>query len=91
MKVFASIYIGSYEIILKVFEAIYCFFFLDKNNKIRQGYLKINKLDNENDLIQNFHKNGFFKFINKNQNELNDDKFEMSTDDYKRISQSKKQ
>jgi len=76
-------YFCNKSLILKVLEAIYCFFFLDKNNKIRQGYLKINKLDNENDLIQNFHKNGFFKFINKNQNELNDDKFEMSTDDYK--------
>ena len=71
-------YFCNKSLILKVLEAIYCFFFLDKNNEIRQGYLKINKLDNENDLIQNFHKNGFFKFINKN-----DDKFEMSTDDYK--------
>jgi len=76
-------YFCSKSLILKVLEAIYCFFFLDINNQIRQGYLEIIKLDIENDLIKNFQKNGLFKFINKNQNELIDDKFEMFTDDYK--------
>ena len=76
-------YFCSKSLILKVSEAIYCFFFLDINNQIRQGYLEIIKLDMENDLIKNFQKNGLFKFINKSQNELNDDKFEMFTDDYK--------
>ena len=41
----------------------YCFFYLDENNDIKQGYIKINKIEKE-DEIMNTLKDGPLKFIN---------------------------
>ena len=39
---------------LKVMENIYCLFFLDNKNIIRQGYLEIKEIENENNIIKYF-------------------------------------
>ena len=56
---------GNKILILKVFESIYCFFFLDIKKQIRQGYLLVIRLDWEKDMIKYFMKNGLFNFIKK--------------------------
>ena len=43
---------------------IYCFFYLDKKNKINKGYIKINKKHKEKEIIDNLIINGPIKFIN---------------------------
>ena len=65
----------SYKIaVLKVFEKIYCFFFLDNNKKIRQGYLEVVDTNKEFQIISVLKSDGIFDFINKDENkyEIND-------------------
>ena len=78
--------LGSYSnklLVLKVLNNIYCFFSPDNKNQIRQGYLKIINIQEEDIIINDFHQKGVFEFIKKNQNEFDDTKFEISTNDYK--------
>ena len=75
----------SYKIVvLKIFEKIYCFFFLDKNGKIRQGYLQIVDTSKEFQIISDLKNDGIFEFINKdkNKNEINDDSLLITNDNY---------
>ena len=78
--------IGIYSnklLVINVLNTIYCFFFLDNKSRIRQGYLNIINIQEENKIINDFHQKGVFEFIKKNQNELDDNKLEISTNDYK--------
>jgi len=68
---------------LKVCNNIYCFFFLDKKLQIRQGYLKIIKLENENKILNDFKITGIFKFINKDINDINNDFLLIEDKEYK--------
>lgn len=45
----------------------YCLFFLDKNNKIRQSYIKINKEEKENEILKDIKANGILKFFKHNK------------------------
>jgi len=68
---------------LKVCNNIYCFFFLDKKSQIRQGYLEIIKLENENKILNDFQSKGIFKFINKDINDINNDFLLIEEKEYK--------
>ena len=75
----------SYKIaVLKVFENIYCFYFLDNNNKIRQGYLQIIDTSKEFQIISDLKNDGIFEFIKKNDDkyEINDDSLLIKNDNY---------
>ena len=66
-------YCSNNLIIMKACDRIFCFFFLDKASKIRQGYLEIIKMEKENEILIDFQNKGIFKFINKNINDINND------------------
>ena len=82
-------YFGNKILFLRVIEAVYCLFFLEKKDTIKQGYLQIINKNQEyniiNDLYQNGveifnkHKSGYsnndYKFIilKKKENKKNDD------------------
>jgi len=75
----------SYKIaVLKVFEKIYCFFFLDKNTNIRQGYLQIVDTSKEFQIISDLKNDGIFELLNKDENkyEINDDSLLIKNDNY---------
>ena len=66
-------YCSNNLIIMKVCDRIFCFFFLDKASQIRQGYLEIIKMEEENEILIDFQNKGIFKFINKDINDINND------------------
>ena len=65
---------------LKVLENIYCFFFIDSKNKIRQGYLQTNQVKIEDNLIKDFQEKGIIEFIKNNIKDLGDEKLKNSKD-----------
>ena len=74
----------SYEIlVLKVFEKLYLFFFLDSNTKIRQGYLQIIDTSKEFQIISDLKNDGVFAFIKKDKNEINDKELLINNENYK--------
>ena len=74
----------SYEIlVLKVFEKLYLFFFLDSNTKIRQGYLQIIDTSKEFQIISDLKNDGVFAFIKKDKNEINDKELFINNENYK--------
>ena len=74
----------SYEIlVLKVFENLYLFFFLDSNTKIRQGYLQIIDASKEFQIISDLKNDGIFAFIKKDKNEINDNELLIDNNNYK--------
>jgi hypothetical protein len=74
----------SYKIaVLKVFENIYCFYFLDNNKKIRQGYLQIVDTSKEFQIISDLKNDGVFAFIKKDKNEINDKELFINNENYK--------
>jgi len=74
----------SYEIlVLKVFEKLYLFFFLDSNTKIRQGYLQIIDASKEFQIISDLKNDGIFAFIKKDKNEINDNDLLIDNNNYK--------
>ena len=68
-------------LILKVLDLVYCFIFLDKN-KIRQGYIKIMRKEDEQPIIDEFKNKGFFDFISNNKNKISDDIIDFKTKKY---------
>ena len=73
----------SYEIVvLKAFEELYIFFFLDSNNKIRQGYLQILDTDKEFQIISDLKNDGIFPFIKKDKKEINDNELLIKEKNY---------
>jgi ubiquitin C-terminal hydrolase len=68
---------------MKVSDRIYCFFFLDKASQIRQGYLEIIKMEEENEILIDFQNKGIFKFINKDINDINNDFLLIKDNTYK--------
>ena len=42
---------------------IYCFFFLDEKNDTKQGYIKVNRKDKENEIINNLLKNALYNLL----------------------------
>ena len=74
----------SYEIlVLKVFEKLYLFFFVDSNTKIRQGYLQIIDTNKEFQIISDLKNDGVFAFIKKDKNEINDKELFINNENYK--------
>ena len=74
----------SYEIlVLKAFEKLYLFFFLDSNTKIRQGYLQIIDTNKEFQIISDLKNDGVFAFIKKDKNEINDKELFINNENYK--------
>ena len=74
----------SYEIlVLKAFEKLYLFFFLDSNTKIRQGYLQIIDTSKEFQIISDLKNDGVFAFIKKDKNEINDKELLINNENYK--------
>ena len=74
----------SYEIlVLKAFEKLYLFFFLDSNTKIRQGYLQIIDTNKEFQIISDLKNDGVFAFIKKDKNEINDKELLINNENYK--------
>lgn len=74
----------SYEIlVLKVFEKLYLFFFVDSNTKIRQGYLQIIDTTKEFQIISDLKNDGVFAFIKKDKNEINDKELFINNENYK--------
>ena len=69
-------------LVLKVYGKIYCFFFLDSNGKIRQGYLKIINESKEFKIITDLKNNGIFDFIKKKKNEIDDNNLSIKNEDY---------
>ena len=69
--------------ILKVFEKLYCFFFLDNNTKIRQGYLQIIDTSKEFNIVSDLKNDGIFEFIKKENNEINDNDLLINNEKYK--------
>ena len=71
-------------VVLKVFENIYCFFFLDNNTKIRQGYFQIVDAVKEFQIISNLKNKGISDFINKDNNkyEITDKSLLIRNEDY---------
>ena len=59
-------YFGNKILFLRVMQAVYCFFFIEKKNKIKQGYLKIINRDIESKLINDLYQNGI-EIFNKNK------------------------
>ena len=68
-------------LILKVLDLVYCFIFLDKK-KIRQGYIKIMRKEDEQPIIDEFKNKGFFDFISNNKNKISDDIIDFKTKKY---------
>ena len=68
---------------LKVSEKIICFFFIDKDSKIRQGYFKIKDIndENKNKIIDEFQK-GFFDFLKKNKKNINNDELYVQNENW---------
>ena len=60
----------------------YCLFFLDKNNKIRQSYIKINKEEKENEIIKDIKVNGILKFLKHNNINLSKEKLILHLNDF---------
>jgi len=79
-KGFFSFKIG----VLKAFENLYCFFFLDNNIKIRQGYLQIIDTSKEFQIILDLKNDGIFEFLNKDKNkyEINDNCLLIKNENY---------
>ena len=67
---------------LKVLENIYCFFFIDNKNRIRQGYIQINQMimKIEDNFIKDFQEKGIIDFIKNNIKDLDDEKLKNSKD-----------
>ena len=61
---------------LNVLKSIYCFVFLDKNNELRQGYIKILNDSNEVKIIENLRVNGIYKFLKEKNISIDDDTVE---------------
>ena len=63
-----------YVLILKIKENIYCFYFLDSNEELRQGYLRFYRENIEKEMINILKKEGveslFEKYKIKSENEL---------------------
>ena len=76
-------YCSNNLITLNICNRIHCFFFLDKASQIRQGYLEIKKIGNENEILIEFQNKGIFKFINKDINDINDDFLLIEDNTYK--------
>ena len=70
-------------VILRAFEKLYCFFFLDSNTRIRQGYLQIINTREEFQIISDFKNDGLFEFIKKEPNEINDNDLLINNENYK--------
>ena len=66
---------------LNVLKSIYCFVFLDKNNELRQGYIKILNDSNEVKIIENLRVNGIYKFLKEKNISIDDDTVEKKEND----------
>ena len=67
---------------LNVLKSIYCFVFLDKNNELRQGYIKNLKDSNEIKIIENLRVNGIYKFLKEKNISIDDDTIEKKENDF---------
>ena len=72
---------------LKVLENIYCFFFIDSKNRIRQGYIQINQMimKIEDNFIKDFQEKGIIDFIKIKIKDLGDEKLKNSKDNEYKI------
>jgi hypothetical protein len=76
-------YCSNNLISLKVYNNINCFFFLDKASQIRQGYLEIIKMEDDNKILIDLQNKGIFKFINKDINDINNEPLLIKDEKYK--------
>ena len=68
---------------MKVLNLIYCFIFLDKKGKLRQGYIKIYNKDEENKIMEKFREKGVFNFLKEHEMTINDEILKKETTHYK--------
>ena len=59
----------------------FCIFFLDKNQQLRQGYLR-RKNENIKDILNNMDLKGFNEFIKRYKKEINDDELNIKDDTF---------
>ena len=76
-------YYSNKLLTLKVLDLVYCFIFIDRKDRIRQGYLEIINKKDEDKIIKEFKQKGFFEFIKENEKEYSDENINFKTNDYK--------